>query len=476
VRAFITLLALGGLQLAPLAAQSTPYVPSADPAYQDLDVLVAAGLVTELIAGERPYSRAAFARFLTEARGRIEPGTEDRWSARLNEALERLGRRFVVGPAQPLPRRRPRLRGASLVLTGADSPYRELRPGRRLDRLDGFLNPLLDRSQGRRLADGASASGEAVVDLYAGPLAGRVAPRLSLLSAMDGTNGRSDVTLVEAYARAVIGPVGIDIGRNRVSMGYGSDGGPALSHNARGLDMIRLSADRPVRLPGFLGALGLWQASGLLADMGKSRDIPGSKLAVFRLSSRPNRFVEFGVISMNHLGGEGAPEATWRQRINDLVFFLWAYPNSVNVSNKAAGVDLRVTLPSLRTELYVNGLTTDDRGHFTQPAGGRWEDAIWLIGARASALGEGGRFDFWGEWKHAGADAHTHGQFTSGLTLDDKVIGDALGPNASSVQGGLDWTGTASRISFGGYWERYSGDDFGVGPVEGVGHDWTTLV
>ncbi|HIF22778.1 MAG TPA: hypothetical protein EYQ27_12950 [Gemmatimonadetes bacterium] len=239
--------------------------------------------------------------------------------------------------------------------------------------------------------------------------------------------------------------------------------------------MIRLSADRPVRLPGFLGALGLWQASGLLADMGRSRDIPGSELAVFRLSSRPNRFLEFGVISMNHLGGEGGPEATWRQRINDLVFFLWTTSDDVKVSNKAAGVDLRVTLPAIRTELYVNGLTTDDRGHFTQPAGGFWEDAIWLAGAEIAGLGAAGRLDSWAEWKHAGAEAHTHGQFTSGLTLDGRVIGDALGPNASSLQGGVAWTGPTSRISFGGYWERYSGDDFFVGFVEEVGWDWRLL-
>ncbi len=154
--------------------------------------------------------------------------------------------------------------------------------------------------------------------------------------------------MVKAYARAVFGPVGIDIGRNHVSLGHGSEGGPLLSQNARGLDMIRVSAEHPVRLPGFLSPLGLWQASALLADMGRNRDIPGSKLVVFRVSSRASRFVELGITSLNHHGGDGAPSATLRDRIADIFFFLWASPGAIQISDKVVGVDLRIRLPAIR--------------------------------------------------------------------------------------------------------------------------------
>ena len=90
------------------------------------------------------------------------------------------------------------------------------------------------------------------------------------------------------------------------------------------------------------------------------------------------------------------------------------------------GADIRLTIPSIRSELYLNGFTTDDRSRFRQAAGGLWEDAVWVAGFRASGMGAQGRVALWGEVRHAGATPHNHGQFTSGLTLDRRVIGDFM--------------------------------------------------
>jgi hypothetical protein len=48
----LLLLSLAGPSV--LGAQASPYVPNLDPAYVDLDLLVVAGLIQEIIAGERP--------------------------------------------------------------------------------------------------------------------------------------------------------------------------------------------------------------------------------------------------------------------------------------------------------------------------------------------------------------------------------------------------------------------------------------
>ncbi|MGD8287360.1 MAG: hypothetical protein PVI31_01900, partial [Gemmatimonadota bacterium] len=120
-------------------------------------------------------------------------------------------------------------------------------------------------------------------------------------------------------------------------------------------------------------------------------------------------------------------------------------------------------------------MTTDDRGRFRQPASGVWEDAIWLAGARVQRVGPGGRFDVWGEWRHGGARIHAHQQFTSGMTLDRRLLGDVLGPNAASVEAGVDWTGPSSRIGVALAWERYSGDDYDWGLINGAVYpdfDW----
>ncbi|MGD8871008.1 MAG: capsule assembly Wzi family protein [Gemmatimonadota bacterium] len=454
-----------------LAAQTTPYVTNLDPAYTDLDVLVSEGLVRRIILGERPYSRAAFGRFVAEATARVEE-REGAVSARSREALERLARRFD-DPDEDPPLVRPR--SSFVEVTGADSPSRPLRVGA-LDGsgIDGSLNPLLQRNQGRVLEDGFTGAFETELDIRWKEIAGGVHPRgwLSLPKGPEYMD--ADVTLLEAYARTVLGPVALELGRNHVELGYGNEGGTMLSHGARGLDMARIAMDRPVQLPGPFRVLGLWQASGLLADMGDNRDVPGSFLTVLRLSSRPTRFIEIGVNYMNLQGGEGSPDGNWRDRLHDL-FLFWTDGGYLQISDKVVGLDLGLTLPAIHTDLFVNFMTTDDRGRFRQPASGVWEDAIWLAGARVQRVGPGGRFDVWGEWRHGGARIHAHQQFTSGMTLDRRLLGDVLGPNAASVEAGVDWTGPSSRIGVALAWERYSGDDYDWGLINGAVYpdfDW----
>ncbi|HSH76406.1 MAG TPA: capsule assembly Wzi family protein, partial [Longimicrobiales bacterium] len=395
---------------------------------------------------------------------------------RVTEALERLARRFepAGSPAGRGPRFA-RLRRGLLDMAGADSPGRPLRTGAD-GSLDAALNPLLQLNQGREIGDGYTLAVEAEVALGAGPVAGEVRPRAWLSTQRGPGWGDASATLVDAYVRTVVGPVSAELGRNHATLGHGVEGGPMLSNNARGLDMFRLSADRPVHLPGPFRHLGLWQASALVSDLGDNRDVPGSVMTILRLSSRPNRFVELGVSVLNIQGGEGSPDATFGRRLRDALF-PWSDAGVVQISDKVAGADVAISLPPLRTRLYANVITTDDRGRFQQPAGGLWEDAVWLVGSRVMGVGPGGRFDAHVQWRHAGARAHTHHQFTSGVTLDGRVIGDALGPNAAGVSGGVDWTGAASRISVTGSWERYSGDDFAWGLVYSPAHmrevtDW----
>ena len=239
--------------------------------------------------------------------------------------------------------------------------------------------------------------------------------------------------------------------------------------------MVRLSFERPLRLPGPFGGLGLWHFSSFIADMGANRDIPHSKLIVNRLSWRPSAHLEFGATTLSLQGGEGGPEAPhgFFQRFKDAYLFFLS--SRAQISDRVLGADVRLTVPSIRSEFYLNGFTTDDRGHFQQPAGGLWEDAVWVAGFRASGMGAQGRVALWGQARHVGANPHTHHQFTSGLTLDRRVIGDFMGPLATGFQGGVDWTGQRDRIRGLAAWERYSGDEWWVGRLDPQDHlttDW----
>jgi hypothetical protein len=454
----------------PLLGQASVYVPTSDPAYYDLDLLLASGLVREAIVGERPHSRAAFARFLSEAQARLSGGT---WDARYREALDRLRLRFADGDNRPVGATAD-LESLRVEATLARSPDRPLRSGDPGSFIDGNVNPLLQRNEGRFFEDGAATSFEADLVVQRGIVAGAVVPRLVAGVASDGDT-YADATLQAAYGRMLLGTFALDLGRSHARPGYGSRGGVMLTDNARGLDMVRISADRPVRLPSAFGALGAWQPSVSVVYMGENRDIPGSVMTMMRLSGRPSRFVEFAFHYFNLQGGEGSPEASLRERLHDLLFFATENGGWWLISDKVAGVDLRVSAPAARSALYASFSTTDARGNFSQPAGGVWEDAVWLVGAEAMGIGPGARFDVRVEWRHAGPEAHTHGQFTSGQTLDGRVLGDALGPNAAGVSAQLAWTDARARLQVGYDWERYSGDDYQLARIPGGGewdYDW----
>ncbi|MHB1193079.1 MAG: capsule assembly Wzi family protein [Longimicrobiales bacterium] len=466
------------------ASQATPYVPTQDPAYQDLDALVSAGLVRGLVLGHRPYSRMAFARAAAEARGRVAvEGTEPK--QRIAEALRRLEGAFEAelgrlcsggteecpsagSSADSLVDSSARMRGARMDVSAAESPYREI-PTRYLpvvnvdgENLDADLNPLLQRNQGRELADGLTLAAEAWADLGLGShLAAQIQPR-AWVSRPGGGGSEAGATLMRGYVRGLVGNLAVAVGRNDAPHGHARDYGPVFSHNPRALDMVRLSMEEPRRLPWVFRVLGTTSFAAWMADMGQDQDTPGSKLFVMEAALRPHPDLELGAALLNHQGGKGAPSASLAERLRDLLFlerrpFLPFAPNP-EFSDKVLAVDVRLGLPSLGAQVYLEGMTTDDHNLFLSPRDGLWNNAAWTVGVEVAGLGQEGRTDLWAEGTHAGVRAYTHHQFTTGMALDRRVLGTPVGPLGSGIQGGITWTGPAQRWELGGAWERYAGD------------------
>ena len=448
-------------------AQATAYVPSPDPAYADLELLAAAELIGTLAAGEGPHSRAAFARWAAEASARSASQGAETLSPRVKEALARLLRRFAPPAAGSEP---VVLRDAQADLWFADSPYRPLGPGA-AGGIDGRLNPLLQRNQGRPIADGWTVAAEFAADAGTDRLAASVRPRVWLYAPRGAEAASFSATIHSAYAKLLMGPLALVAGRNPVTVGYGRDGGPLLSNNARGFDMVRLTTERPVRLPGPFRGWGRWRASAMLAQMGTNRDVPGSWLSAFRLSNRPWAYTELALVYVNLQGGDGAPAGTFRERAVDVLFpFLGGV---IELSDKAGGGDLHVTVPSIRTHFFGNFIATDLRANGQQARRAFWQDVIWAFGARTYGLGGDERLDVWADAKSAGPLPHTHHQYTSGLTLDGRVLGDPLGPNARSVSAGVTWTATEWRVEASATQERYSADEWVLaGAFDGDTRPW----
>jgi hypothetical protein len=449
--------------------QSTAYVPLGDRIYADLDALVDAGWVRGALLGERPWSRLTAARYVAGARALVAADSAGPARARFVEALERLERDLASeltalcdAPERCAPlARSARVRSVAADATWADSPARRIPTSydfANSDYIDARLDPLLERNQGRVLADGATLGAEGALDV--GPV-GRFVfhaePRLWVLDAR-ADDADADVTLLAGYARALFGNVAVDLGRNPVALGHGREAGPILSRNARGLDALRFSLDRPARLPWKLAALGRLNASATVADMGGDSDTPHSKLFLFDVVLQPHPVLELSATLLNHQLGENAPQATFIERLQDIFLI---YPQGSFATDKVIGAGAALVMRSARTRLYVDVLSTDDHYLFTaETREALGNEAVWIGGARVTGLGAAGRVDVWVEGRKAGVRPHTHHQFTSGLTVDGRVIGDALGPLARALAGGVDWRGSAHQLALGLAWERYSGGDF----------------
>lgn len=449
------------------APVGTAYLPVTDAAYADLDALITSGLVRDVLVGERPYSRAAIRRMVTEAQRRIGTGTPP---ARVREALTRLAARVEIRTEEPTASQPAVARtpiAASVALT--TSRDRAMISGTRDDRIDATFNPMLQANGGRVLLDAATAALEGGAFIERGRVAAELTGRAYGGAPHDaGATGGAD--LLTGYARVVAGPFALDLGRVSRVTGFGQHGGVMLSDNARALDMVQLRQERSIRLPGPFRHLGAWQASAFLADLGRNRDQPHSTLLHMRVAGQVLRHVEFGVSYQNQHGGRNAPPSAQWERLEDIFLFA-STRNDYEISDKVAAADLRIALPALRSAVYVNFLTTDDRGRFSQPARGYWEDAIWLVGAERVGLGPDGRVDLRIEGRHTGPRPHTHSQFSSGMTVDGRVLGDVFGPSSSglTLQGG--YTGTTARWRLSLAAERNVGDQFHAADLPG-GDEW----
>ena len=471
-------------------AQGTPYVAMLDAAYEDLDALIASGLVRELMVGERPYSQASFRRFVLEAVRRragreasagaasVRPASTRALStralsAREVEALARLEARFGGTPAKvgTAFQRAPFTGTVAL----ASSPTRAMRVNGAPagSQIDADLNPLLQRNQGRVLLDGLTASMEGGVTATRGPFAAEATAR-AWAGIPQGQPANAGLDLVAGYGRAVWGPVAFDLGRTAYVVGYGPYGGSMYSTNARALDQARLRAEYPVRLPWVLRHLGLWQGTFALANLGQNRDNRGGTLLTMRLTGRPSQYLEWGLTYQNQHDGTGVKPSHQYQRLEEIIFVFSG--QEWQVTDRAVAAEVRLALPQTRSALYANFLSTDDRNRFRLHSGGYWEDAVWIGGFEQRGMGRDGRLDVRLEGRHTGPIPHSHGQFTSGMTEDQRTIGDAMGPNSEGLALTGTWNGSKSRLSVEAAIERYTIDIYAMfsspTPRFGYGDDW----
>ena len=449
-----------------------------DPAYVELDALAAIGLIEVPSLLQRPYSRLAFGRLIKQARTNVDSLLDTR--VRFREALDNLEKKFSVEIALlcddtglPCAVANPTsvLREVRVDLTMANSPGRYMRTAYAAeDFIEGVINPLLQRNSGRILSDGLTGGLESTLDIHlTSHVSAQLRPR-AWMARPRGAAELGDATLLDGYLRGVFGGFALEVGRNHLLRGRSRDAGPLLSNNSRGLDMVRLSRESPWRLPWLFRFLGPVTGATWVANLGSDRFIPNSKLIGIELGARPTRYLEFGLSLLNQQGGEGAPEASWGDRLRDIFLVM---PAGAEISDKILSADIVLTFPNSGIELFASAVSTDPDYQLSyRLAESWWDEAIWSTGLKWSGLGPDGRFDTWIEGRHTGVRPHTHHQFKDGLTVDGRVFGDPLGPLSNSWQSGIAWTGTEDILQVELFREVYSGDDW---ENEGTPFQWVRV-
>jgi hypothetical protein len=449
-------------------AQATPTVPVNASVYRHIDALGAAGLIDSLIAGQRPYSQREVVRLLHEAQRNLDRRAGyNTWAERVIETdlliYDTGDRRRSTGDGgktRTAPSVAEWVRVDGLYL---DSPFRVVRPDSN-GGVDAAINPLVAYREGRVVYDGGTAALESRhtaepekhVALF-------VQPRAIAASQRAGAGSTSAVRIQSGALNFLFGNLSIETGRDAVVFGQAPSGGLLLSSNAPPLDMIRLSTDRPAKLPWIFGLLGPLRGTAFIADLGPRQNFPHAKLIGYKLSGLVHPQFELGAQLVDEMGGRGSPPGLFRDRLYDLMPLIDIFKSSdYQFSNKLAGIDFRWRLPrAAGFELFADGAVDDLDAR-------RWkstllEDAGYIAGFSFSCVLECGLLGVRAEYHQTGIRYYTHAQFTSGIAQNGTLLGDPLGPRGLGAYLSVDYSDARyGTLGVGGSFEARSGNVYGA--------------
>lgn len=470
----ITVAALFPIFLGPdrIVAQASVTVSVLDPVYRDIDKLVAHDLVDVFIRGQRPYSRMEIARITAEALAKLPRLQPELTSVR--RILTDLQREYAEEMAQLATDAGSVSNAVRLVeqveaaFSLADSPPRAFVENG-LGSLDAAMNPLLQGREGRNVVDGGTASLESTHwAQFSKHFAVFARPRFQLGLTRNGQPDVNEVVLQNLNAHLVVGNFEVEVGRDNLSWGQGRNAGLLVSHNARGLDMVKIANARPFRLPWLFRHLGPTKLSLFLADLGPNQVFPGSLLLGYKMSFLPFRSVEIGASLVNEFGGEGSPPSSFWEKVADAMPFLEDFVGATRFSNKIAGLDMRIRIPRARgLEIFAEAMIDDwDLDRLKSML---WQDAAYIFGVTVPRLTNAATVGFSAELHHTGIRFYRHPQFISGVAMDGFIIGDNLGPDGNAAYAWIDWdVDDRNLLSFGGAYERRSTDRYSALTASGV--------
>jgi hypothetical protein len=249
--------------------------------------------------------------------------------------------------------------------------------------------------------------------------------------------------LGETYVKLERWNIELEVGRDSLWWGPGFHGALILSNNARPLDMVKLSSAEAFVLPWIFRYLGPFKVTWFLGQLEEDRDFPHAKVAGLRLNFAPASWAEVGLSRVMQFGGEGRPSPD----VGDIPRLLGARTSTqeggiddptntnevyaIDVAFVIRGVDRLVPLArtvQLYAEYGFENLGGGPSGRTPYPARG-----AALVGLYVPDLFLSAQADLRVEYTNLSRIWYIHSIYTSGFTLDGRVLGHQVGGDAESL-------------------------------------------
>lgn len=407
----------------PAAAAPSPSIPLNSWVYPALEKLTGLGYIQSSLQGDRPFTRAEAARQTIEAmsaaQDQILPPVARELVARLKKEFRQEIREQRNGLEHAGSYFRPvrEMRFDYVYRSGADSIY----PGTNARQFSLLTNREgLDYSENHNLE--VTLSGEARWGRWL------LADWRPLLRAQQ--DGNTGVRLVQGNLTLGLGPVDLSVGRQPLWWGQGRNGSLVLTNNADPLDMVRLTNPTPVVLPWILKYLGAFRFDLFVARLDEDRDVPDPYFGGMRLGIKPASWLELGFSRTVMFGGEGRSSIGF----DDFLTIIGGenLSGDQDTSNSVAAIDARIKLPFLWNAEIYGELGGEDQADFAGflPF---FSKKAYLVGLYLPRIESSGRLSLRLEYADTSMDTnlwYRHGQYTSGYTYQEKIIGHAMGGTA----------------------------------------------
>ncbi len=463
---------------------ASPYVPLDSWIYPAMQRLIALGYIQSDILGMRPWTRMACARLLDDASEKFP--TESAGGTQAEKIYAALTTEFKPEIA--------RLDGAPNTGVQVKSVYTRAMGISGTPLRDGYhFGQTIVNDYGRPYWEGFNNVTGLTADAEAGPVSFYLrgeyqhAPAmpsypssvLTATAAADGTpplaNGTTEANkfaLLDSMASVNINNVQISVGTQSAWLGPTESGPWLMSNNARPFPMVKIDDVAPHEIPGLSRILGpfrteffIGQLSGQhweFCTVASCQSYPGDPGIVGpsispqpfihgdKISFQPTPNFEFGMGITAMFGGPGLP-VTFHN------FFRTYYAHTTPAANpgkRISAADFTYRIPHLRDwlTLYLDSLVVDE----ISPVGSTRASVnpgIYMpklpglskMEFRAEGINESRRKEFAPGFVYADSD-----RYRSGYTLDNYILGNAIGRAGRGGQGWLNyWFAPRNELTIG---------------------------